>query len=90
MSLPLLLGAFWVLAATVTAMLPMRRQMLPGLTLLVLAPALILWIGWAHGWWWAAAGLFAFASMMRNPIRYFWGRLNGAPPWSPADFEGEA
>ena len=35
----------WVLAASGTAMLPMRRQMLPGLALLASAPVLIAWLG---------------------------------------------
>ena len=42
MKLSLILGAFWVVAATITALLPMRRQMVPGLALLVLATALTL------------------------------------------------
>ena len=48
MSLPLVLGAFWVIAAALTAMLPMRRQMIPGSGLLIAAPILLIWIGVAH------------------------------------------
>ncbi len=40
MSVSLILGCIWVLAATVTAMLPMRRQYAPGITLLIVAPVL--------------------------------------------------
>ena len=40
MSLPLIMGCLWVIAATITAMLPMKQQMVPGKTLLVLAPVL--------------------------------------------------
>lgn len=83
MSLPLVLGCLWVLAATVTALLPMRRQYVPGLTLLVLAPVLILWIGAAHGWIWAAIGLAAFLSMFRNPLIYLWKRARGENPQVP-------
>ena len=85
MSTSALIAAFWVLAATGVAFLPMRRQMIPGLTLLILAPLLILYLGWQHGWWWVAIGLFGFASMFRNPLRYFWSRLNGGPRWNPAE-----
>ena len=71
MSLPLLMGCLWVIAATITAMLPMKQQMVPGMTLLVLAPVLLLWIGLSHGWRWVAVGLFAFLSMFRRPLLYF-------------------
>jgi|GEM_PF-2090217 len=30
MTVPLILGALWVIAAAITAMLPMRRQYVPG------------------------------------------------------------
>jgi hypothetical protein len=73
----LIVGCLWVVAAAITAMLPMRRQMVPGIALLVAAPVLIVWIGASHGWWWAAFGLFAFLSMFRNPLRYFIGRAMG-------------
>ena len=68
MSAPLILGAVWVLASAVVAMLPMKRQMVPGLALMVAAPVLLGWIGWVHGWAWGRAGLLAFVSMFRNPL----------------------
>lgn len=83
MSLPLILGALWVVAAAIVAMLPMRRQYVPGVALLIAAPLLILWIGYAHGWIWAALGLAAFVSMFRNPLRYFWRRFRGERPELP-------
>ena len=79
MSLPLLMGCLWVIAATITALLPMKKQMVPGMTLLVLAPVLLLWIGLAHGWLWVALGLFAFGSMFRRPLLYFARRALGLP-----------
>jgi Protein of unknown function (DUF2484) len=69
-SLALAAGCLWVLAAAVTAMLPYRRQFAPGITLLTLAPVLIGWIGWVHGWLYAVAGLLAFGSMFRRPLIY--------------------
>ena len=87
MSTPLILGCLWVLAATVTAMLPMRRQMMPGLALLAAAPVLLLWIGWVHGWLWLAIGLFAFLSMFRNPLLYFLRRASGRPAPLPKELE---
>ena len=71
MSAALIAGCFWVIAASVTAMLPMQRQMLPGMALLFAAPLLLIWIGISHGWLWAAVGLLAFLSMFRRPLAYF-------------------
>ena len=87
MSPALTAGALWVIAAAVTAMLPMRRQMVPGIALLVAAPVLIVWIGVAHGWVWTAVALFAFVSMFRNPLRYFLNRALGRPVQIPPELE---
>lgn len=77
MSAALILGCLWVLASAVTAMLPMRAQMLPGLALLAAAPVLLVWIGREHGRLWLAAGLFAFLSMFRRPLAHFARRALG-------------
>ena len=74
---PIILSALWVLAATITALLPMRRQYVPGVTLLILAPILIIWLGYTHGWWVSVLAAIAFVSMFRNPLRYFWRRARG-------------
>ncbi len=87
MSWALIVACIWVLAATVTAMLPMKRQMAPGITLLVLAPVLIAWIGWQHGWLWAVFGLFAFVSMFRNPLIYFAKKAMGKPVELPKELQ---
>ena len=78
----------WVFAATVTAFLPMRRQMVPGVALLVLAPVLIAWIGMHHGWFWVIPAALAFLSMFRNPLIYFWKRATGRPVTLPPDLQG--
>ena len=77
MSLSLLLGCFWVLAATVVAFLPMRRQVPPGIVLLIAAPILLIFIGYEHGGLVAFAGTAAFVSMFRNPLRHLWRRARG-------------
>ncbi len=64
----LIAGCLWVLAAAATAMLPMRRQMAPGLALLLAAPVLIVWIGATVSWGAGALGLLAFLSMFRRPL----------------------
>ena len=87
MSTPLVLGARWVIASAIVAMLPMRAQMVPGVALLIAAPVLLVWIGWTHGWVWLALGLFAFVSMFRNPLRYFARRALGRPAPLPKELE---
>ncbi len=83
MSLPLILGALWVLAATFVAFLPMKYQRMVGLPLLLAALVLIVWIGIAHGPWLAALGLFAFLSMFRKPLMYFWRKATGKAEETP-------
>jgi len=77
------ISALWVIAATITALLPMRRQYVPGLTLLLLAPVLILWLGYDFGWGWSVLAFGAFASMFRNPLKYIVARLRGHRPELP-------
>ena len=77
MSLPLILGCLWVVAATGVAMMPMRAQYAPGIVLLVVAPLLLVWIGMLHGWFAVAVGLFALLSMFRNPLRQIVRRVSG-------------
>ncbi|EEW24243.1 DUF2484 family protein [Rhodobacter ferrooxidans] len=82
---PLVLGCLWVIAAAITAMLPMKRQMVPGLALILAAPVLLVWIGLTHGIWWTAFGLFAFGSMFRKPLMYLLKRALGrATPTRPS------
>ena len=83
MSTPMILAILWVLAATGTAMLPMRRQYVPGLALLLVAPVLMIWLGMVHGWLTGLAALVAFTSMMRRPLRYLWKRARGVPTEPP-------
>jgi hypothetical protein len=90
MSLPLILAALWVVAGAITALLPMRAQMVPGLTLIAAAPVLLVWIGVIHGWLWVAVGLFAFLSMFRRPLNYFVRRALGLPlPDLPPEFSAK-
>lgn len=77
MSWSIILGAFWVLASTVVAMLSMRRQYVPGVALLILAPVLIVLIGYEHGVLPGLLALGAFVSMFRNPLRYLWRKATG-------------
>ncbi len=79
MSLSLLLGCLWVLAASVTAMLPLRWQIWPGLPLLIAAPVLLGYIALQHGMIPVLLALFAFASMFRRPLEYLARRLLRLP-----------
>lgn len=83
----LVLGCLWVVAATITALMPMRYQLVPGVTLLVAAPVLIGAFGWHYGFWPALIAALAFASMFRRPLRYFAGRLLGRPVTRPGEGE---
>ena len=71
------LSIAWVLAATAVAMLPMRKQYVPGVILLLAAPVLIVFLALQHGWIAGLAALMALVSMFRNPLRYFWRRWRG-------------
>jgi hypothetical protein len=86
----LIAGCLWVVASAVTAMLPMRRQMAPGVALLLAAPVLIVWIGAVHGWWLAAIGGLAVLSMFRNPLRHFVKRALGRPVTLPPELRDRA
>ena len=79
MSWPLIVACLWALAATATALLPMRFQIFPGLALLVLAPVLIGWIGRDHGIWLALVAVLGFASMFRRPLWHLGRRVLGRP-----------
>lgn len=76
-------AALWVIAAAVTALLPMRRQYAPGITLMVLAPVVIAWLWIDLGWIAGLAATAGFISMFRNPLRYFYKRLKGERPEVP-------
>ena len=77
MSLAVMLAIFWVMASTAVALLPMRLQYVPGVTLLVSAPFLIVFIGYSHGFLAGVGALAAFVSIFRNPLRYFWRKWRG-------------
>ena len=83
MSYSLIAAALWAIAATFTALLPMRYQYVPGVTLLIAAPFLIGFVGYEHGIWFALLGLAGFVSMFRNPLIYFYRRARGEKPEIP-------
>ncbi|WP_346429116.1 DUF2484 family protein [Sulfitobacter sp. M72] len=73
----------WVFASVAVAMLPMRRQYVPGIALLLAAPVLIFFVGQQHGWVMAVLGLAAFVSMFRNPLKFILAKLRGQNPQVP-------
>ncbi|WP_039020004.1 DUF2484 family protein [Halocynthiibacter namhaensis] len=77
MTTSLILACVWVIAATITALLPMRLQFPPGLSLLVIAPFLIGFIGFEHGVWLALAGFLGFVSMFRRPLIFYAHKWSG-------------
>lgn len=64
-------------------MLPMRRQYVPGVALLLAAPVLIVMIGLQMGWLIALLALAAFVSMFRNPLKFLIAKLRGQNPQVP-------
>lgn len=58
-------------------MLPMRLQFPPGVVLFGSAPFLILWLGYDYGWFIGVMAIAGFASMYRNPIRYYLRKWTG-------------
>jgi Protein of unknown function (DUF2484) len=83
----LVLGFLWVIASAITAFLPMRRQMVPGLALLAAAPVLLWFIARDYGIWVFLITLLAALSMFRNPFIYFARRAMGLPVSLPKDIQ---
>jgi Protein of unknown function (DUF2484) len=77
MSASLVAACLWLIAATSLAVLPVRRQMVPGIALGVAGLGLIVWIGVENGWGWSLALLLAAASLGRNGIRALVAHLRG-------------
>lgn len=81
MSLSLILLCLWVVAASIVAMLPMRRQFVPGISLLLCAPPLLLYLGYQHNPWVVLAASIAILSMFRRPLihllRHLKSRMKG-------------
>jgi hypothetical protein len=77
MSISLILASFWVLAATVVAMMPMRMQFIPGIGLLTLSVPLLGYVGWQHGGWIVLLVLLGVLSMFRRPLFYFTKKVFG-------------
>ncbi|WP_298933201.1 DUF2484 family protein [uncultured Ruegeria sp.] len=77
MDYSMIFAALWVICATIVALLPMRLQFPPGIILLICAPALIIWLGYDHGWFWSVLASGGFISMFRNPIRFYWRKWTG-------------
>lgn len=79
MTISLTLACVWVVAAAIVAFLPMRMQYVPGLTLLVLAVPLLVYIGIQHSFWVVLLVVMGLVSMFRRPLwflgRHLWGRL---------------
>lgn len=83
MTLSFTAACLWVLLGAITAALPMRYQMVPGLFLLITAVPLMIWIGAENGWHWSLIGLMAFVSMFRRPLLYLIARLRGQETETP-------
>ena len=79
----IIIAALWAIAATITAYLSMRHQYIPAVTLLIAAPIIIIWLGYAYGWLLSLAATAGFISMFRNPLRFIYAKLRGQNPELP-------
>ncbi|MGI3184816.1 DUF2484 family protein [Nioella aestuarii] len=77
MTISLILACIWVVAATIVAFLPMRLQYVPGLTLLILALPLLVYIGIQHSFWVVLLAIGGLVSMFRRPLWFLGRRLVG-------------
>lgn len=84
----LILLFLWVIASALTAMLPMRRQFIPGVALLIMTPFMLAYLGYQYGLWVALLGFAAFLSIFRNPLKYLVRRALGMPVKLPRELEG--
>ena len=75
MSTPLLLACLWVVAASATALLPLRAQVRPGLLLLAAAVPLVWSLALAHGAVAVVLGLLVLGSLFRRPLAAAWQRV---------------
>lgn len=87
MTLSLILAFLWVVASAITAMLPMRRQYLPGATLLILSAPMLIYVGYENGWWVAGLALAGAVSMFRNPLKYLIRKAMGRPVSLPKELK---
>lgn len=82
MSASLIATCLWVLGCTLTAFLPMKRQYIPGLTLLIILPFMLAFLAYQHGPWVPLAVLVAAISLFRRPLfhllQWLYARLKGA------------
>lgn len=75
LNLSLMATILWVLVISMVGMLPMRFHWRFGLPMLCLFPAVVLWLGWSMGHWWALALLVGALSIYRYPARHYGRKL---------------
>ncbi len=84
MSTSLILACIWILAGAGVALLPVRRQYAPGIVLLAVAPALIIYLAMQHDPWIIMVSVAVLISMFRRPlmvlIRHLHRRRGGQQP----------
>ena len=87
LKLSLILACLWVVGCSITAMMPMKYQIYPGLPLLIATPFMLAFLGYQYGIWLVLVGVVAFASLFRKPLIYFIRRALGWPTQHPRELE---
>ncbi len=73
MSLPLILGLCWLVAANVSGMFPSKHHHWPtAYVLIAIGLPLLGWVYVEEGFWIALILLIAAASILRWPVLYLW------------------
>ena len=84
MTVSLIVTMVWILAISLVGMLPRSFHKPLGFPMLVLFPAVLIYLAVDTGPWWALALFAAGLSIFRYPARYYgrflWRKLRGAPP----------
>ncbi|MEO1551268.1 MAG: DUF2484 family protein [Pseudomonadota bacterium] len=75
--LSVMLALLWILAVSVTAMMPFPRHKPFAVALLALFPVVLGFLLWQVGWVWGVPVLLAALSMYRKPLVYGVKRLMG-------------
>lgn len=74
----LLISVIWVLASAAVAMMPVHRQIIPGVALMAAGPVLVVTIALQVGVMGGVFAVWAYFSMYHRPLVTIWNGLRAA------------